>query len=79
MEINFIRKKEPATDVVIVKCKIKRLVIPAGTVDPGANFPIMSEDISKRSKLVIDTKENMISEALLLLLQNRLELLEISQ
>src|ERR1043166_7831016 len=57
MEINFIRKKEPATDVVTVKCKIKRLVIPAGTVDPGANFPIMSEDISKRSKLVIDTKE----------------------
>src|SRR6185437_3723449 len=57
MEINFIRKKEPATDVVTVKCKIKRLVIPAGIVDPGANFPIMSEDISKRSKLVIDTKE----------------------
>ncbi|GES86486.1 hypothetical protein GLOIN_2v1777355 [Rhizophagus clarus] len=57
MEINFIQKKEPATDVVTVKCKIKRLVIPAGTVDPGANFPIMSEDISKRSKLVIDIKE----------------------
>ncbi|CAB4416203.1 unnamed protein product [Rhizophagus irregularis] len=57
MEINFIRKKEPATDVVTVKCKIKRLVIPAGTVDPGANFPIMSEDISERSKLEIDTKE----------------------
>ena len=32
-------------------------MIPAGTVDPGANFPIMSEDISKRSKLEIDTKE----------------------
>ncbi|UZO09081.1 uncharacterized protein OCT59_029318 [Rhizophagus irregularis] len=57
MEINFIRKKEPTTDVVTVKCKIKRLVIPAGTVDPGANFPIMSEDISERSKLEIDTKE----------------------
>ena len=26
-------------------------------VDPGANFPIMSQDISKRSKLEIDTKE----------------------
>jgi len=57
MEIDFVQRKEPATDVVTVKCKIKRLVIPAGTVDPGANFPIMSEDISKRSKLVIDTKE----------------------
>ncbi|RIA88551.1 hypothetical protein C1645_826189, partial [Glomus cerebriforme] len=57
MEINFIWKKEPVTDVVTIKCKIKRLVIPAGTVDPGANFLIMSEDISKQSKLVIDTKE----------------------
>ncbi|RGB24631.1 hypothetical protein C1646_772808 [Rhizophagus diaphanus] len=57
MEINFIRKKEPATDVITVKCKIKRLVILAGTVDPGANFLIMSEDISERSKLEIDTKE----------------------
>ncbi|GES81257.1 hypothetical protein GLOIN_2v1773489 [Rhizophagus clarus] len=57
MEINFIWKKEPATDVATVKCKIKRLVIPAGTVDPGANFLIMSEDIAKRLKLEIDTKE----------------------
>ena len=57
MEIDFVQRKEPVTDVVTVKCKIKRLVIPAGTVDPGANFPIMSEDISKRSKLEIDTKE----------------------
>ena len=47
MEIDFVQRKEPATDVVTVKCKIKRLVIPADTVDPGANFPIMSEDISK--------------------------------
>ncbi len=47
MEIDFVQRKEPATDVVTVKCKIKRLVIPAGTVDPGANFLIMSEDISK--------------------------------
>ncbi|CAB5362897.1 unnamed protein product [Rhizophagus irregularis] len=47
IEIDFVQRKEPATDVVTVKCKIKRLVIPAGTVDPGANFPIMSEDISK--------------------------------
>src|SRR3954447_2631966 len=57
MEIDFLQRKNPATDVITIKCKIKRLVIPAGTVDPGANFPIMSEDISKRSKLKIDTKE----------------------
>ncbi|CAB5102909.1 unnamed protein product [Rhizophagus irregularis] len=57
MEIDFVRRKDPATDVATVKCRIKRLVIPAGTVDPGANFPIMSEDITKRSKLEIDTKE----------------------
>src|SRR2546421_6976107 len=53
----IVKRKDPATDVITVKCKIKRLVIPAGTVDPGANFPIMSEDISKRSKLEINTKE----------------------
>ena len=47
MEIDFVQRKEPATDVVTVKCKIKRLVIPVGTFDPGANFPIISEDISK--------------------------------
>ena len=57
MEIDFVQRKDPATDVVTTKCKIKRLIIPAATVDPGANFPIMSEDIAKRLKLVIDTKE----------------------
>src|ERR1051325_8103446 len=57
MEIYFIQKKDTATDVITTKCKIKRLVISAATVDPGANFPIMTEDISERSKLKIDTKE----------------------
>ena len=57
MEIDFVQKKEPTTDVITVKCKIKCLVILTDTVDPGANFSIMSEDIFKRSKLVIDTKE----------------------
>src|SRR6266542_4821231 len=57
MEIDFVQRKEPTIDVVTVKCKIKHLVISAGTVDPDANFLIMSEDISKQSKLVIDTKE----------------------
>ena len=50
MEIDFVQRKEPATDVVTVKCKIKRLVIPAGTVDPGANFLIMSEDSASSSE-----------------------------
>ena len=57
MEIDFVQRKELATDVITVKCKIKRLVISAGTVEPSANFLIMSEDISKQSKLVIDIKE----------------------
>ncbi|PKC65979.1 hypothetical protein RhiirA1_460328 [Rhizophagus irregularis] len=37
MEIYFIQKKDTATDVVTTKCKIKRLVIPAATVDPAGN------------------------------------------
>jgi len=57
MKIDFIQRKESATDVIITKCKIKRLVILKAIVDPNINFLIMSEDISKRSKLEIDTKE----------------------
>ena len=57
IEIDFVQKKDPATDIATVQCKIKRLVIPGAVVDPGANFAIMSEDISKRSKLEINTKE----------------------
>src|SRR2546421_7414337 len=57
MEIDFVQRKEPATDVVTTKCKIKRLIIPDAVVDPGANFAIMSKDIAKRLKLEIDTKE----------------------
>ena len=57
MEIDFVQRKEPATDVVTTKCKIKRLIIPAATVDPGANFSIMSENIAERLKLDIDTRE----------------------
>ncbi|PKY33090.1 hypothetical protein RhiirB3_394529 [Rhizophagus irregularis] len=57
IEIDFVQKKDPATDVITTKCKIKHLVIPGAVVDPGANFLIMTDDISKRSKLEIDTKE----------------------
>ena len=79
MEIDFVQRKEPATDVVTVKCKIKRLVIPASTVDPGANFPIMSEDISKRSKLEIDTKEKHDLRGIATTPTEFLGLLEMSQ
>ncbi|RIB15569.1 hypothetical protein C2G38_2192057 [Gigaspora rosea] len=57
MEIDFVQRKEPATDVVTTKCKIKRLIIPAATVNPGANFLIISKNIAKRLKLDIDTRE----------------------
>uniref|UniRef100_U9SSK4 CCHC-type domain-containing protein n=1 Tax=Rhizophagus irregularis (strain DAOM 181602 / DAOM 197198 / MUCL 43194) TaxID=747089 RepID=U9SSK4_RHIID len=56
-KIDFVQKKDPATDVVTTKCKIKHLIIPVAVVDSGANFAIMTDDISKRSKLEIDTKE----------------------
>ena len=50
MEIDFVQKKYPATDVVTTKCKIKRLVIPGAVVDPGANFAIMTDDIANDLK-----------------------------
>ena len=57
MEIDFVQRKELTTDVVTVKCKIKRLIIPADTVDLGANFPIIFKDIFKQLKLEFDIKE----------------------
>ncbi|RIA91886.1 hypothetical protein C1645_821437, partial [Glomus cerebriforme] len=39
MEINFVQKKDPATDVVTTKCKIKHLVIPGAIVDPVVKYP----------------------------------------
>lgn len=57
MEIDFVRKKEPATDVVTARCKIKRLTIPGAGLDSCANIPVMTDDIAKRAKLTIDTKE----------------------
>src|SRR5256884_3257981 len=57
MEMDLVKKKDPATDVVTTKCKIKRLVIPGAVVDPSANFAIMTDDIAKRLNLRIDTSE----------------------
>src|SRR5256714_8758846 len=57
MKIDFFKKKDPATDVVTTKCKIKHLIIPGAVVDPGANFAIMTDDIAKRLNLRIDTSE----------------------
>ena len=57
MEINFIQKKNPATDVVTTKCKIKCLIILDTVVDPNANFTIMTDDIAKRLNLRINTSE----------------------
>src|SRR2546423_10517522 len=33
MKIDFIQRKEPATDVITTKCKIKHLVIPGAVID----------------------------------------------
>ncbi|CAG8655610.1 7284_t:CDS:2, partial [Paraglomus brasilianum] len=57
MEIDFVQRKDSATDIATVKCKINRLVIPAGGIDSLANFPIMTEDIAKRAKLKINPDE----------------------
>ncbi|RHZ45701.1 hypothetical protein Glove_661g43 [Diversispora epigaea] len=57
MEIDLVQRRDPATDIATTECKIKRLIIPAAGLDSCANFPIMTEDIAKCAKLVIDTKE----------------------
>ena len=57
IEIDFIQKKDPTTDIITTKCKIKRLIIPGAVVDPSANFAIMTDDIAKWLKLKIDTSE----------------------
>ncbi|RIB10078.1 hypothetical protein C2G38_2207098 [Gigaspora rosea] len=57
MEIDFVKKKEPKTSVATVKCKIKRLKIPAMTVDSGAEPPIITENIVERVGAKIDKSE----------------------
>ncbi|CAG8624955.1 5240_t:CDS:2 [Paraglomus brasilianum] len=57
MEIDFVRRKEPATSLATIPCKIKRLKIPALVLDSGAEPPITSEDIVKRVNWPIDKSE----------------------
>ncbi|GES82680.1 hypothetical protein GLOIN_2v1886689 [Rhizophagus clarus] len=57
MEIDFIQKKEPKTSVATVECKIKRLKIPAMTLDSGAKLPIITKNIIVRLKAKIDESE----------------------
>ncbi|GBC01018.1 hypothetical protein RclHR1_04030013 [Rhizophagus clarus] len=57
MEIDFVQKKEPKTSVVTVECKIKRLKIPAMTLDSRAEPPIITKNIVDRVKAKIDKSE----------------------
>src|SRR5436190_11412710 len=57
MEIYFVQKKELKTSVATVKCKIKRLKIPAMTLDSGAEPPIITKNIVVRVKAKIDESE----------------------
>src|SRR6266498_1283775 len=57
MEIYFVQKKEPKTSVATVKCKIRRLTIPAMTLDSGAEPPIIMKNIVDRIKEKIDKSE----------------------
>ncbi|PKK57275.1 hypothetical protein RhiirC2_798336 [Rhizophagus irregularis] len=57
IEIYFVQKKEPKTSVATVKCKIRRLKIPAMTLDSGAEPPIITKNIVDRIKEKIDKSE----------------------
>ncbi|UZO28526.1 uncharacterized protein OCT59_022047 [Rhizophagus irregularis] len=57
MEIDFVKKKELKTSVATVKCKIRRLKIPAMTLDSGAEPPIITENIVERVGDKIDKSE----------------------
>src|SRR5436305_3063650 len=54
MEIDFVKKKEPTTSIASIKCKIKRLKIPAMALDSYAKLPIVTPDIVKRVGYGID-------------------------
>ena len=57
MEIDFVQKKEPKTSVATVECKIKRLKIPAMTLDSEAEPPIITENIVEHVRAKIDKSE----------------------
>src|SRR6266542_353385 len=57
IEIYFVQKKEPKISIVIVKCKIKRLKIPAMPLDSGAKPPIITKNIVDCIKAKIDKSE----------------------
>ncbi|POG72666.1 hypothetical protein GLOIN_2v1773489 [Rhizophagus irregularis DAOM 181602=DAOM 197198] len=54
MEIDFVKKKEPTTSIASIKCKIKRLKIPAMALDSCAELPIITPDIVERVGYGID-------------------------
>jgi hypothetical protein len=54
MKIDFVQKKEPTTSIATVKCKIKRLKIPAMALDSCAELPIVTPDIVERVEYEID-------------------------
>ncbi|UZO01938.1 uncharacterized protein OCT59_020444 [Rhizophagus irregularis] len=57
IEIDFVKKKEPKTSVATIKCKIRRLKIPAMTLDSRAEPPIITKNIVDRTKDKIDKSE----------------------
>ena len=57
IKIYFVQKKELKTSVATVKCKIKRLKIPAMTFDSGAEPPIITKNIVDCIKAKIDKSE----------------------
>ncbi|RIA87272.1 hypothetical protein C1645_828029 [Glomus cerebriforme] len=57
MKIYFIQKKELKTSVATIKCKIKRLNIPAMTLDFKAEPPIITKNIVDRIRGKIDKSE----------------------
>src|SRR5581483_2531516 len=69
MEIDFVQKKEPPTSIATVKCKIKRLKIPAMALDSCAELPIVTPDIVERVGYGIDKsiKHDLSSIATLLI------------
>ncbi|UZO27408.1 uncharacterized protein OCT59_019606 [Rhizophagus irregularis] len=54
MEIDFVKKKEPTTSIASIKCKIKRLKIPAMALDSCAELPIITPDIVEHVGYGID-------------------------